>query len=232
MKTLSIISHFYNHHPRVDEQIAHWGSLPEEIKKDIEIILVDDHSDVEYELPISDLDIKLFRVTDDIPWNQGGARNLGVYNASGEIILITDIDQFVYGDFISLLVQQSALVGKETLNFFRIKSLINIQNNKPLDHHPNSFFVRLADFKKLGMYDEDFVGYYGYEDIYMVKVWQKNGGKIAFVDRVVSENKDFGTTNLNRNIERNYHLIVEKMNEINFTRSPSILRFNWIQKNR
>jgi len=70
MKTLSIVSHFYNHHHRVDEQIAHWDCLPGEIKQRIEIILVDDYSDVEYELPKSDLDIKLFRVTDDIPWNE------------------------------------------------------------------------------------------------------------------------------------------------------------------
>ena len=230
MKTLSIVSHFYNHHHRVDEQIAHWDYFPGEIKQRIEIILVDDYSDVEYELPKSDLDIKLFRVTDDIPWNQAGARNLGVFNASSEIILMIDIDQVVYADFIAALVEQSGLVEPATLNYFRIKSLVNGQNNKSLDHHPNSFFARLSDFKNLGMYDEDFAGYYGYEDLYLPRVWQQNGGRIAFVDKIVSEQKDFGTTDLDRNTERNYNLIVQKLSVPNFKNSSSILRFNWKRK--
>jgi hypothetical protein len=80
------------------------------------------------------------------------------------------------------------------------------------------------------MYDEDFAGHYGYEDIYLPRVWEANGGRLAFVDRVVSENKEFGTTNLDRNIERNYNLIVQKLSVPNFKNSSSILRFNWKRK--
>ncbi len=100
---ISIISHFYNAHSCVNEQIAHWQQINPQLNELFEFILVDDFSDADYVLPKTDLNIRLFRVMDDIPWNQGGARNLATFHARGEVALFIDIDQHIKIDFLERL---------------------------------------------------------------------------------------------------------------------------------
>jgi len=232
MLNLSVISHFYNGHEWVNEQIEHWSKINPAIKPLFEFILVDDHSDVEYQLPQTDLNIRLFRVIDDLPWNQAGARNLGVFHATGQAGLFIDIDQFIYLEFLERLCMAAPNLERDTINFFRNKELINIQNNEAMAHHPNSFVVNLADFKRIGMYDEDFVGHYGFEDVFLMKVWEARGGKLKLINEVVSENLPFGTSTLNRDVTRNHDLVLRKVYRLGCRNSPSILRFNWTENKR
>jgi glycosyltransferase involved in cell wall biosynthesis len=224
---LSVISHFYNGHEWVDKQIAHWMQIKPQLKHLFEFILVDDFSDSEYILPQNDLNMRLFRVTEDIPWNQGGARNLGAFNAKGEAGLFIDIDQYLYIEFLERLCTSVGNLERNTLNFFRIKELTNTQNNQQLLHHPNAFVVNLMDFKVKGLYDEDFCGNYGFEDVFLVRAWQKNGGDVKLINEIVSENLPFGTKDLNRDVTRNQELINEKVFSHQCRRSKSILRFSW-----
>jgi hypothetical protein len=113
--------------------------------------------------------------------------------------------------------------------YLRIKELIDITFNKPLLYHPNTFLVSLAKFKQFGMYDEDFVGHYGYEDLYMPQVWEKHGGKrVLFNDAIVFEDMGFMTTNLNRDLSHNLALAQQKM-AAGTKNSLGILRFEWEQ---
>lgn len=84
MSKLSIISHFYNHHQMVIDQIKYWETLPNEFLSQVEFILVDDCSDQIAATPKTKLNLKLFRIKTDITWNQGGARNLGAFNAKSD----------------------------------------------------------------------------------------------------------------------------------------------------
>ena len=225
---LTIISHFYNKHEWVDKQINHWQHLNSNLRDQFEFILVDDFSDEEYALPNNDLNIRLFRVTDDIPWNQSGSRNLAMYHATGTIALFIDIDQHMKIDFLERLAGASENIQRNTIYFFKIDPpILNIQNGEYLNHHPNSFFVNLQDYKTKIHYDEDFAGGYGYEDVFLFRAWEKLGGKMTFVNEEVSSDLPFGTTNLDRDIKRNEDIIKKKIFEENFKVSPSILRFNW-----
>ena len=225
---LSVISHFYNKHEWVDRHVLHWQKLNQEAKQQIEFIIVDDHSDVEYKLPENDLNIRLFRVTDDKPWNQSGSRNLGVYHAAGKVALLIDIDQFMDTNFLERLCSAADNLQRNTLYFFKLdRPIVNVQNGEELNHHPNSFFVNLSDFKSKIHYDEDFAGHYGYEDIFLFRAWEKIGGKLTFLNESVCEDMRFGTTTLNRDIKRNFDLINKKITDENCRVSPSILRFNW-----
>jgi hypothetical protein len=225
---LTIISHFYNKHEWVDKQVNHWDQINSNIKNQFEFILVDDYSDEEYSLPKSDLNIRLFRVTDDIPWNQSGSRNLAMFHATGTIALFIDIDQKMKIDFLERLASVSENIQRNTIHFFKIDPpILNIQNGEFLNHHPNSFFVNLQDFKTKIHYDEDFAGNYGFEDVFLFRAWEKLGGKMTFVNEEVSSDLPFGTTNLDRDIKRNEDMIKKKVFEENCKVSPSILRFNW-----
>jgi glycosyltransferase involved in cell wall biosynthesis len=227
MPKLSILSHFYNSHEWVDKQIKHWQAIDANLRHLFEIILVDDHSDAYYELPETDLNIRLFRVLDDIDWNQAGARNLATYHATGEVAMFIDIDQLIYVNFLERLAQVTATIERDTMHFFKIKDLTNILNNEKLVHHPNAFFVNLQDFKTLGGYDEDFCGHYGYEDIYLQKMWENRGGRFRLIDEVVSEDLPFGTWTLDRDLQRNYQLALEKINTRQYEKPKNLLRFRW-----
>ncbi len=227
MPNLSVITHFYNGHSWVNKQIAHWEKIRPEIRRLVEFILVDDYSDEEYVLPETPLNVRLFRVIDDIPWNQAGARNLAAFHATGAAGLFIDIDQFIYIEFLERLILAAPNLEKDTINFFRIKELVNIQNNQPMAHHPNAFVVNLSDFRRIGMYDEDFVGHYGFEDVFLMKVWEAQGGKLKLFNEVVSEDLPFGTAKLDRDIQRNQAMIYQKVFQLGCKNSHSILRFRW-----
>lgn len=229
MKKLSIVSHYYNHPQMVETQIAYWESLPASFLDRVEFVLVDDCSEEQLTLRHTTLDLKLFRVTTDIPWNQAGARNLGAFNASGEWALYFDIDQkFHLGPLTTLLDGLEGLDPK-TMYHMRIKDYVDANVNVKLSHHPNTFLANLAMFKRIGMYDEDFAGHYGYEDLYMPIVWETNGGKrVLFNDIDFFEDMSFKTTRLDRDLTRNKLLATQKVNA-GAKNAPGILRFQWQQ---
>jgi len=232
MRKLSVISHFYNNHEAVDKQLEHWGKIDSSLIDMIEFILVDDHSEKVYKKPNTHLNVRLFRVLDNINWNQSGSRNLGAFHAIGQAALLIDIDQLVFIDFLQSLCMSVENLPRNTINFFKISSekgeLVDVQNGNVLTHHPNSFVVNLEDYKRNGFYDEDFAGYYGYEDVHMFEVWKKRGGKLNLIDRLgTQENMAFWTKDLDRDINRNKTLIYEKLGT-EIPRNPtSILRFQW-----
>lgn len=227
MPKLSIISHFYNHPAMVERQIAHWRSIPPELAQHIEFILVDDCSEQLPNIERGHLNLRLFRITSDIAWNQAGARNLGTYQASGEWALFFDIDQKLYLDTLPLLLGSLDRLARRTMYYLRIKELIDITVNEPLSNHPNTFLVPLGDFKVMGRYDEDFAGHYGYEDLYMPRVWETAGGQRVLLNTpVFFEDMDFGTGNFNRDLSRNLALAQQKM-AAGCRNSPGILRFDW-----
>ncbi len=227
MAKLSIISHYYNHPQMVQNQIAWWESLPESLLSQIEFVLVDDCSEQTPVLAPTKLDLKLFRIITDVPWNQAGARNLGAFHASGEWALYFDIDQKFFVEPLAAIIYNLERLDPMVMYYMRIKDLIDTTANKPLANHPNTFLVNLAKFKQHAMYDEDFAGHYGYEDLYMPQVWEKNGGKrVLFNETDFFEDMGFGTNNLNRDLARNLALAHQKM-AAGIKNSPGILRFEW-----
>lgn len=226
---LSIISHYYNHPQMVQDQIAYWETLPDSFLSQVEFILVDDCSEKTPAIRPTKLNLRVYRVITDLPWNQAGARNLGAFNATGEWALYFDIDQRFFADPMAAVIANLDRLDTMGMYYLKIKELIDITVNKPLDFHPNTFLVNLAKFKQHAMYDEDFVGHYGYEDLYMPQVWEKQGGKrVLFNDAIFFEDMDFGTTNLNRDLSRNLALAQKKMAE-GYKRPVGILRFEWEQ---
>lgn len=227
---LSIICHFYGHHDKVLEQIRHWGQLAPELREKIEFVLVDDCSESPLVLPRHNLNLRLFRITTDIPWNQGGARNLGAMQAHGQWGMFFDIDQKIQLETVPLLIDLLEKANpRNTFLYFRIRELIDTQTNQSLPCHPNTFLTNLEDFRERGMYDEDFSGHYGYEDLYLMAVWEKHGGnRIVLEQPVFFEDMNFGTTSLDRSKERNQQLMDEKIKS-GYPGAPSILRFDWIE---
>jgi glycosyltransferase involved in cell wall biosynthesis len=225
---LSVITHYYNHPNKVREQVEHWGSIDKQIRHLIEFIVVDDCSEHPASLDDSNgINLRRFRVISDIAWNQSGARNLGGFHATGQWALFFDIDQRINTDTVPHLLAGLQSLDAQTMYYLKIKELYGSTPDEHLTNHPNTFLVNLARFKTHGMYDEDFAGHYGYEDLYLPKVWEMNGGKRALLsDFDFFENIEFRTGNLNRDSNRNHHLALFKM-ATGCKNSPGIMRFDW-----
>ncbi len=65
---LSVITHVYNAQAGVDAQLDNWRLLPPSVRESIELIVIDDHSEVPLTVNAAGLNVRLFRVLDDIDW--------------------------------------------------------------------------------------------------------------------------------------------------------------------
>lgn len=152
-----------------DEDIAvhldQWRSYSDETRKQIEIVLVDDCSKEKFE-PMIDfpLNYVIARVTTDIYWNLGGARNLGFHIATGEYAFTGDHDHLF--DSEEELKKVLAWPKKQKTMYFLNRERPQYTGHPLLEHkpHPNSFVAHREDFISAGGYDEDLSGHRGHTD--------------------------------------------------------------------
>jgi hypothetical protein len=227
MPEVSIISHFYNHPDKVLEQIAWWESLPVEILSHVEFILVDDCSEQSPVIPATGLDLRVFRITTNIAWNQPGARNLATFHARGAWGLYFDLDQRFHGEPMSIVLNQIRFMDDMTLYHFRSDNEAIKDPGTRIPFHPNTYLVNIGSFKTHGMYDEDFSGSYGYDDIYMAEHWERGGGRRQLLaDFNFFTNLKFDTARLDRDASHNRRLGQQKLLD-GARNSAGMLRFAW-----
>jgi len=120
------------------------------LEQGLKTVIVDDCS----KEPLGPLDgVKVVRVTDDIKWNQPGARNLGFHISDGWI-LCADIDHLVTKE------------NMEQLEKTELKRGCVYYLGREDTNSVNIYVIHKDDFEKIGGYDEDFCGNYGYDDIH------------------------------------------------------------------
>lgn len=189
--------------------LHYYASFSQDVLARMEFIIVDDHSPIAVAIPTSiNLNYRLFRITDDILWNQGGARNLGAVHSVQKMIL-TDCDHY----FPEKLLQKvlASKVPKNTLYTFKR----NDANGRVIIGHRNSFYTsKHVFFKALGV-DEEFCGNYGCEDIMFRKFAKRLGIKLRHLTRRVKIftpeiDRDKSYHNLLRNGDANTLLIKKK----------------------
>jgi predicted O-linked N-acetylglucosamine transferase (SPINDLY family) len=224
---LSLITHHYNGHEAAGKLVSHLEKLPYAMKNKVELIIIDDYSDVEKPIDSNLLNLKQYRIINDIQWNQAGARNLGALMASGSWSLFFDIDQEPNILGITKIVENLESIDPMKLYYFYVESFIDSNLNVELPIHPNTFLVNTERFKSTCMYDEDFAGNYGYEDLYLPYVWEKSGGsKTIYDNEKFFKDKNFKTTSLNRDLSINRALAEKKL--LNGAIKPTnLIRFQW-----
>jgi predicted O-linked N-acetylglucosamine transferase (SPINDLY family) len=90
---LTLITHHYNGHQALQNLVDSIKKWPSSIKNQIQLVAVDDGSETETNIEATGINLKYYRITDDIPWNQAGARNLGCLMAQTEWVMFFDVDQ-------------------------------------------------------------------------------------------------------------------------------------------
>lgn len=227
MKKISLISHHYNSHDKAQALVNHLANMNPEVTNNVELIIVDDCSDTRQVLDARGIDLKHLRVIDDIPWNQAGSRNLGALTAAGQWLMFFDIDQLISEYGLTYAVSHCNSLQAKMMYFFQVEGFIDSNINQALTVHPNTFLVNAVQFRIDGMYDEDFAGNYGYEDIYLPYLWEKNGGMRAMLGNVpFFRDQNFKTNSLSRDLEPNKLVSRRKMLE-GIKRPKHLIRFEW-----
>lgn len=154
----------------LEQLLNRYASYSRKMLERIQFIVVDDGSPMPVQIPDDiDLNILLLRIKEDIPWNQPGARNLGVVYARSEKVLITDVDHEFPEDTLQHALERTCR-PHEAFMFERKEA-----DGERLNPHPNTFLFRRSTFLGYYGYDEEFCGAYGYDDL-MFREWQQYNG--------------------------------------------------------
>lgn len=171
----------------------------------VEVIVVDDCGEPAVE-PDPRIDV-LLRVDQDIPWNQPGARNLGVKHASAPVLLLIDVDMCV-ADLDEHLVAARNLPPNHAVYVG-----LRYQDGKINLSHPHNLMVHREELLALGGYDEDYCGAYGWDDVQLLHTLQKCK-TVHHLDTLLVDFLHDETKGLDRSSDRNYEIHTRKMREI------------------
>jgi len=232
---LTYITHFYVDGPSgegVTKLLDRYQSYSPDLLAQIHFVLVDDASPTPVDVTGYNLNIDLIRIKENIPWNQAGARNVGVVYAKSDKILLSDLDHDFPEDTLRELVRRSN--PRATFyKFYRKNAEGKIHNG-----HPNTFFMSRARFLRFYGYDEEFSGKYGAEDYRFVKTqkyhgsWQRYLNKKFWCQRRDNLNKDKEYHSLVRDHSENTPIDSRKASEIRqfggeYGHSRQFLNFTW-----
>lgn len=211
----------------LDELLTTYNKYDINILNKIHFIFVDDCSPIPVKINTNKLNYTLARITDDIKWNQGGARNLGVNLSKTSKLILTDLDHIFPEEILKDLIAKNITKIHNKIFKFRRK-----KGNTRTKSHANTFFCTKATFyKSLGV-DEEFCGNYGFEDIYFVELQKFLNTKFKKYRKNHISVKDHVQHSLKRDTETNSKLFEIKIKAIkNKTpfneHSRKALSFNW-----
>lgn len=172
---LSICMPYYCNPSMLAHQYSVWAGYDNGLKSQIQIVLVDDGSpagQAAIDVPrLGNLPtFRIYRVLEDRPWHQHGARNLAANEAIGEWLFMTDMDHVLPSESLAKLLNR--LTEDRVYGFHRVdapKMQPKLLNGR---HHPhqNTFAVKRERYWAAGGYDEDFCGMYGTDGYFLRKL--------------------------------------------------------------
>lgn len=197
----------------------------------IHFIFVDDCSPVHIQISTQNLNYTLVRIEDNIPWNQPGARNLGVFLAYAPKLILTDLDHYFPETTLKHIIARN--IPADIWLFKRLR------NQKKIHSHPCTFFLSKSTFYKSLGFDEEFSGNYGHDDIFFLDLQKSLKTKIRKIRRhhvIVEEYKERSDKDhtLVRDDSHNKKLLEEKRkylatDNIFHSQSRIHINFKWHQ---
>lgn len=166
---MTLVVPYYRNAGMLLEQQAIWRAMPEGLRRQLHVIVVDDGSPKAPAREVFDPTVplgsyRLYRTLTDVRWNWLFCRNLGVSEATTDWILLTDIDHVVPQETWRVLFEEE-LNEQTVYRFSRVDAKHpypwKLRNLPPYKPHPNTWFLTRTMYDAIGGYDERFSGFYG-----------------------------------------------------------------------
>ena len=185
---ISIIIGYYRNKGMLEYQLASINKYAKHIRDQFEFIVIDDGSpdmpavDVINNSDTEGMNLKLFRVDKDIPWNQVYARNLGATKAENELVFFLDIDHVIPEGMAEYLSTLKVNAGE--YHTFGRRKVLRLDPYTYRNVNPSNclFVISKSDFFRVGAYDVDFCGNYGYSD-----AWLKHRMTVGGIKKVLHD---------------------------------------------
>jgi hypothetical protein len=125
VRQVTIVLAYYLNAGMLQRQYEELRALPEPLREQLALIVVDDGSPRDPATPAEiGMPMKIFRMRKDVRWNQDACRNIGVHHAETRWLLLTDMDHIppietlqtlVYGSFDQAAVYRFSRVSAPDL---------------------------------------------------------------------------------------------------------------------
>jgi hypothetical protein len=158
MTPVTLVMAYYENPGMLKQHYEQLRQLPERLRDLVHVVVVDDGSPkhpAEVE-PLYGMSLQIYRIQEDIRWNQDACRNIGVRHAETNWVLLTDIDHVVPEKTWDMVTSRT-WDPECAYRFTRVSA----PEMMPYKVHPNSWLMSRAKYDEAGGYDERFAGYYG-----------------------------------------------------------------------
>jgi len=238
MAKITIIVTFYNQNNFLKTIVSNWINWKEEIRNQFSFCIVDDcskipASDVLSDINLSNLDISIYRITEDILWNQPGAFNLGMQQCLTDYAMIIDMDTMVTEE-LAIELLKLAEEGMENVAYRFNRNWSGNFELAPGKIHPKACLLSKKDFWEVGGYDEDLCGHYGHDDAWFWRCWNYYQKKRVDMKNLYLQSEiEKGRADIldnKRNASRNSTLVSKKQHDLKSNKSTNItnhIRFKW-----
>lgn len=182
MRRITLCVPYYENPGMLAAQLAVIATYPEPVRKALRLFVVDDGSPTRpatfpAKLPC---EARLYRMREDIRWNQDACRNLAVAEAGKpeEWLLLTDIDHLVPA--VTMQAVQGVKLRPGRVYTFRRQTALAIDGGnvrtEPYKAHPNSWLLTKGMYDRIGGYDERFAGLYGTDGMFRSRAQKRSEG--------------------------------------------------------
>ena len=226
-KKITINLSFYNQNEVLKQHVLSWKGWDDSVKEYFSFCIIDDCSkvkatDVLEGIDLSDLDISIYRVKEDIVCNIAGVRNLAAKVCETEWMIILDMDTMISEDLAKSILKQNAKPRK-CFKFNR-RVVSNPAHPKHNQIHPAVCLLRKEDYWKVGGCEEDLVGHYGQTDPIF---WYRAQGvlNVEIKKDLYLDYLPAGEAQINRDTSHNLKIFNQKKKNQNW--STDYIRFNW-----
>lgn len=241
---LSLVYPYFKHRVTFLYHLSNWADLPEKVQAQVEFVIVDDASpsplqrrtlEGMFDSTIMSR-VRIFRVRTPIIWNYG-AKNLGVYQARADWVLLSELDHVAGPWTIEHMVDLVQRATSRGCYYSLHRRNMHPAADKRYSDRPHlaTYLIHQDDFWKAGGIDEDFSGAYGYDDQYLHECLAHQGVRKESLSGVVLKNISDGhefddadlkrDPNIPRDLKRNARLLGQKQKTMQVSRPQ--LRFSW-----
>lgn len=167
---VTLIVPYYRNAAMLERQMQEWIDYPNSIK----VIVVDDGSPEPAKNVLGPFvgNVEVYRILQDIPWNRGGARNLGAKVADTKWIMHIDIDHILPAACAETMMKTRLTPGVEWYRFRRFRvgradatrrkdAIADDVEFGEIKPHGDSYLCTRELYWRVGGYDEDYSGCLG-----------------------------------------------------------------------
>lgn len=164
---LSVCFPYHNQPAMLAVQQDHYRNIPKWVADEIEVVVCDDASDkpARHDMKAR-VDTRIFRIDPPhVQWSHRCATNICAHHATGEWLLLTDIDHVIENKTLQYLVVGLSAFDPDKVYTFRRRNWVG-QYVKP---HPDTWLIHRSMWKKIGGWDERYRGLYGQN----ARIWDR-----------------------------------------------------------